>query len=119
MKILWKIGEIAPLEQFLLFSTIFCYLLLDFHAKTGTTFLLRDKRLFEISRVEITRVDCTCIITLDKALFFVVFLQSKSIDIFLIPPQKMYFVALYVCYGYTRHIFMDDALEFYVTFNII
>ena len=31
LKILWKRGEIAPKEQFLLFSTIFCYLLLDFH----------------------------------------------------------------------------------------
>ena len=31
MKILWKRGEIAPQEQFLLFSTIFFYLLLDFH----------------------------------------------------------------------------------------
>ena len=31
LKILWKRGEIAHLEQFLLFSTIFCYLLLDFH----------------------------------------------------------------------------------------
>ena len=31
LKILWKRGEIAPLEQFLLFSTIFFYLLLDFH----------------------------------------------------------------------------------------
>ena len=31
LKILWKRGEIAPLEQFLIFSTIFCYLLLDFH----------------------------------------------------------------------------------------
>ena len=41
----------------LLFSTIFCYLLLDFHVKTGTRFLLRDKRIFEISEVEITRVD--------------------------------------------------------------
>ena len=28
LKIMWKRGEIAP---FLLFSTIFCYLLLDFH----------------------------------------------------------------------------------------
>ena len=32
LKILWKIGEIAPKEQFLLFFTIFYYLLLDFHA---------------------------------------------------------------------------------------
>ena len=31
LKILWKRGEIAPLEQFLLFSTIFYYLLLDFY----------------------------------------------------------------------------------------
>ena len=31
LKILWKRGEIAPLEQFLLFSTIFYYLLLYFH----------------------------------------------------------------------------------------
>ena len=30
LKILWKRGEIALLEQFLLFSTIFCDLLLDF-----------------------------------------------------------------------------------------
>ena len=48
----------GPLEQFLLFSIIFCYLLLDFHVKTWTRFALRDKRLLEISEVEITRVDC-------------------------------------------------------------
>ena len=58
MKILWKSGEIAPEEQFLLFSTIFCYLSLDFNFKTGTRFSLRDKRLFEISEVEITKVHC-------------------------------------------------------------
>ena len=45
-------------EQFLLFSTKFCYLFLEFHVKTGTRISLRDKRLFEISEVEITRVDC-------------------------------------------------------------
>ena len=39
LKILWKRGEISPL-----FSTIFCYLLFDFHVKTGTKFSLRDKR---------------------------------------------------------------------------
>ena len=38
LKILWKRGEIAHYEQFLLFSTILCYLLLDFHVKTGTRF---------------------------------------------------------------------------------
>ena len=37
---------------------IFFYLLLDFHVKAGTRFSLRDKRLFEISEVEITRVNC-------------------------------------------------------------
>ena len=59
LKILWKMGEIAPEEQFLPFSTIFCYLMLDFYFKTGIRFSLRDKRLFEITEVEITRVDCT------------------------------------------------------------
>ena len=58
LKILWKRGEIAPEEQFLPFSTIFCYLVLDFFGKTKIRFSLRDKRLFEITEVEITRVDC-------------------------------------------------------------
>ena len=51
LKILWKSGEIA-------LSTTFCYLLLDFHVKTGTRFSFRDKR-FKIRdyEVEITRVD--------------------------------------------------------------
>ena len=60
LKILWKGGEIAPGEQFLLFSTIFYNLILDFCVITGTRFFLRDKRLFEITEVEITRVDCNC-----------------------------------------------------------
>ena len=38
--------------QFLLFSTTFCYLLLDFHIKTGYRFSSRD------SEVKITIVDC-------------------------------------------------------------
>ena len=58
LKILWKRGKIAPEEQFLLLSTIFYYLMLDFYVKTGIRFSLRDKRLFEITEVEITRVDC-------------------------------------------------------------
>ena len=58
LKILWKRGEIAPEEQFLLLSTIFCYLLLDFYVKTGIRVSLRDKRLFVIIEVEITRVAC-------------------------------------------------------------
>ena len=58
LKILRQRGEIAPEEQFLFLSTIFCYLMLDFYVKTGIRFSLRDKRLFEITEVEITRVDC-------------------------------------------------------------
>ena len=58
LKILWKRGEIAPEEQFLLLSLIFCYLMLDFYVKTRIRFSLRDKRLFEITEVEITGVDC-------------------------------------------------------------
>ena len=52
-------GEIAPEEQFLPLSTIFYYLVLDFYVKTGIRLSLRDKRLFEITEVEITRVNCT------------------------------------------------------------
>ena len=59
LKILWKRGEIAPEEQFLRLSTIFCYLMLDFYVKRRIRFSLRDKRLFEITEVEITRVDCS------------------------------------------------------------
>ena len=59
LKILWKRGEIAPEEQFLLLSTVFCYLMLDFYVKTRIRFSLQDKRLFEIIEVEITRVDCS------------------------------------------------------------
>ena len=52
-------GEIAPKEQFLPLSTIFYNLMLDFYVKAGIRFSLRDKRLFEITEVEITRVDCS------------------------------------------------------------
>ena len=57
LKILWKRGEIAPEEQCLLLSTIFCYLMLDFYVKIEIRFSIRDNRLFEITEVEITRVD--------------------------------------------------------------
>ena len=63
LKILWIRGKIAPEEQFLPLSTIFYYLMLDFYVKTGIRFSVRDKRLFEITEVEITRVDCICIDT--------------------------------------------------------
>ena len=45
-------------EKLLPISTIFCNLIFDFCVKTRTRFSLRDKRLFEITEVEITRVDC-------------------------------------------------------------
>ena len=47
----------SPQEQFLLLSTIFYYLVFDFCVKTRIRFSLRDKWLFEITEVEITRVD--------------------------------------------------------------
>ena len=65
LKILWKMGEIAPEEQFLPLSTIFYDLILDFYVKTGIRFSLPDKRLFEITEVEITRVDCTTFRSVD------------------------------------------------------
>ena len=45
-------GAISPL-----FHNI-CNLILDFCVKTRTSFSLGDKQLFEITEVEITRVDC-------------------------------------------------------------
>ena len=56
-------GEIAPEEQFLPLSTIFHYLMLDFYVKTDIRFSLRDKRLFEITEIEITTVDCISVIS--------------------------------------------------------
>ena len=38
---------------------------IDFYVKTGVRFSLRDKRLFEITEVEITRVDCITPIALE------------------------------------------------------
>ena len=43
--------------------------MLDFYAKTRIRFSLRDKRLFEIIEVEITRVDC----------FFCLLLRIKTL----------------------------------------
>ena len=81
LKILWKRGEIAPEEQFLLLSTIFCYLMLDFYVKIKIRFSLRDKRLFEMIEVEITRVDC---IFYDTREYF-------EISVFEIPVIYCYF----------------------------
>ena len=57
LKILWKRGEIAPKEQFLLFSIIFSHVV-RFSSLGRTRFSLRDKRLFDISEVGIARVNC-------------------------------------------------------------
>ena len=80
LKILWKMGEIAPEEQFLLSSTIFCYPVLDFYVKTGIRFSLRDKRLFEITEVEITRVDCIMVIIIGVISFRIIMLISPFIS---------------------------------------
>ena len=62
----------------LLLSTIFYYLMLDFYVKTGIRFSLRDKRLFEITEVEITRVDCTLLFLWIYILFL---LQCRIISV--------------------------------------
>ena len=67
LKLLWKRREIAPEEQFLLLSTIFSYLMLDFYVNR---FSVRDKWLFEITEVEITRVDCNYKIALWGSFFY-------------------------------------------------
>ena len=88
-----KRGEIPHQEQILLFSTIFCNLILDFCFKTRTRFSLRDKRLFEITEVEITRVDCICshIIELKKInnRCKSVFLVESKIRVFLVSHFKL------------------------------
>ena len=49
-----------PRSNFSSFPQYFFYLLLDFHVLAATRILLRHKRLFEISEVEITGVNCKC-----------------------------------------------------------
>ena len=69
-------GEIAPEEQFLPLSTIFYYLILDFYVKTGIRFSLRDKRLFEITEFEITRVNCNRVAASERVSFHNYLLSS-------------------------------------------
>ena len=83
MKILWKMGEIAPEEQFLPLSTIFCYLNLDFYVKTGIRFSLRDKRLFEITEVEITRFGC--ILLNMRGYFEIAMFEITNVDCIHVP----------------------------------
>ena len=86
LKILWKGGEIAPGEQFLLLSTIFSYLMLDFYVKTRVRFSLRDKRLFEITEVEITRVDCKYYTSFFPPYDVINAKYSKSLRLMGVPP---------------------------------
>ena len=81
LKMLWKMGEIAPEENFSTLSTIFYYLMLDFYVKTGIRFSLRDKRLFEITEVEITRVDCISKDIVWTHFLFLFQLLSQTTDI--------------------------------------
>ena len=78
LKILWKRREIAPEEHFLLLSTIFSYLMLDFSVRTWIRFSLRDKRLFKITDVEIMRVDCDEFNNIRQKHSFLVHLFPKS-----------------------------------------
>ena len=68
--------EIAPEEQFHPLSTIFYYQMLNFYVKTGIRFSLRDKRLFEITEVEITRVDCIVVLVVSVFATAKVFMSS-------------------------------------------
>ena len=47
-----SLGAISPLFHNILLPVV------NFYVKTGTRFSLRNKRLFEESEVEVTRVDC-------------------------------------------------------------
>ena len=59
LKLFWKREKLLLKSNFSSYPQYF-YLLLSFYVRTGTRISLRDKRLFEITEVEITRVDCTC-----------------------------------------------------------
>ena len=47
MSIFEEDGAFVEMRRNCPLSTIFCYLLLDFHVKTWTRFSLQDQRLFE------------------------------------------------------------------------
>ena len=71
--------------------------MLDFYDITGIRFSLRDKRLFEITEVEITRVDYTSIfliITYDTN-----YVEARSVPIFdhhvKSPDEIKYFTMLH------------------------
>ena len=55
--------------------------MLDLYVKRGIRFSLRDKRLVEITEVEITRVDCIRLFADGTSLFFFVALLVALIQI--------------------------------------
>ena len=55
---------------------MFCYLLLDFQVKARTRISLRDKRLFEISEVEITRVDCMSLLQAIRCCMLIIYCSN-------------------------------------------
>ena len=68
-------------EQFLLLSTIFCYLKLDFYVKRKIRFSLRDKRLFEITEVDCSRKRAT-VLAVDAGRGCLVIFHSPIISLF-------------------------------------
>ena len=124
LKILCERGEIAPEEQFLLLSTIFCYLMLDLYVKRGIRFSLRDKRLFEITEVEITRVDCTlfsrlfirCTVQTISICLHYKFFTGKTKGSLLNP---LYFGGLFHCYMLDESICHFRLLRILGRFNSI
>ena len=94
-------GEIAPEEQFLLLSTIFSYLMLDFYVKTRIRFSLRNKWLFEITDVEITRVDCNSTV---QHYIHCEYIKLTGLDIWYLDSEKCCIVYMYVKQTSFHHI---------------
>ena len=68
-----SLGAISPLFHNILLPV------LRFHVKTGTRISLRNKRLFEISEVEVTRVDCIRVREKEKNICLNYILRKKNI----------------------------------------
>ena len=91
LEIYWKYcGKEEKLllrSNFSSFPQYFYCLLVDLCIKTGTRFSLRDKRLFEISEFEITRVDCISFLRIllmfcgftDKTRFYFLYFQLSPV----------------------------------------
>ena len=119
-KILWKREKIAPEEQFLPLSKIFYYMMLDFYVKTGVRFSLRDKQLFEITEVEITRVDCTNqTILYAFGIYQQIFLIEWGINIFIFLPHIFYTdIALTVSWLWKTHLNWFAKTALYIRFKL-